>query len=39
MQLFENFSLKKFNTFGIDINARWFAEISQQNDFDELLNF
>ncbi|HNW89244.1 MAG TPA: UDP-N-acetylmuramate dehydrogenase [Bacteroidales bacterium] len=39
MQFFENFNLKKFNTFGITAYARWFGEVSNQNDFDELLNF
>jgi len=39
MEFFENFSLKKFNTFGMDVNARWFAEISMQQEFEELLGF
>ncbi|HOY30331.1 MAG TPA: UDP-N-acetylmuramate dehydrogenase [Bacteroidales bacterium] len=39
MQVHENFCLKKFNTFGIDAYTRWFAEISLQNDYDELLRF
>jgi len=39
MELFENFSLKKFNTFGMDVSARWFAEISLPHDYEELLSF
>ncbi|WP_158798714.1 UDP-N-acetylmuramate dehydrogenase [Pedobacter sp. L105] len=32
----ENISLKPFNTFGIDVKARFFAEIFSENDLHEL---
>ena len=37
MQIQENFSLKRFNTFGIDAQARFFASFSDQNDLAALL--
>ena len=36
LQLQENVSLKNFNTFGIDAKARWFAEISHEEELTEL---
>lgn len=39
MEFFENFNLKKFNTFGMDVSARWFSEISGPHDYEELLGF
>lgn len=36
LQIQENVSLKNFNTFGIDINARYFTEISHDEDLTEL---
>lgn len=38
MTLQENISLKKFNTFGIDVKAEYFAEVSEVNELLELLN-
>lgn len=35
-QLQENISLKPYNTFGIDVKARFFAEISDKQDLKEL---
>jgi UDP-N-acetylmuramate dehydrogenase len=37
MQISENFSLKTFNTFGLDVNARYFCEFSSENELAELL--
>ncbi|MFD2864134.1 UDP-N-acetylmuramate dehydrogenase [Mucilaginibacter antarcticus] len=36
LQIQENVSLKNFNTFGVDVNARYFAEISHPDDLTEL---
>ncbi|HEK19000.1 UDP-N-acetylmuramate dehydrogenase [Mucilaginibacter sp.] len=36
LQIQENVSLKNFNTFGIDVNARYFAEINHEADLVEL---
>jgi UDP-N-acetylmuramate dehydrogenase len=36
LQIQENVSLKNFNTFGIDANAKYFAEISHEEDLVEL---
>ncbi|TFF40979.1 UDP-N-acetylmuramate dehydrogenase [Mucilaginibacter psychrotolerans] len=36
LQIQENVSLKNFNTFGIDANARYFAEISHADELTEL---
>lgn len=36
MELFEDFSLKPFNTFGIDVNARYFAEATSEEDIIKL---
>lgn len=32
-QLSENYSLKKYNTFGIEAKAKWFLSINKQEDF------
>src|SRR3569833_164045 len=32
----ENVSLKNFNTFGIDVSARYFVEIAHEDDLEEL---
>jgi UDP-N-acetylmuramate dehydrogenase len=36
LQIQENVSLKNFNTFGIDVNARYFVEISHPDELTEL---
>src|SRR6185503_10955593 len=36
MNLFENLSLKNFNTFGIDARARYFSTLSSPEDLDDL---
>jgi UDP-N-acetylmuramate dehydrogenase len=36
LQILENFSLKNFNTFGIDVLARYFVEINHEDDLVEL---
>ena len=38
MKIQEHISLKLFNTFGIDVAARYFAELNSSVDFAELLN-
>ena len=35
----ENFSLKNYNTFGVDVSAKYFAEVSTLDEFIETLNF
>jgi UDP-N-acetylmuramate dehydrogenase len=37
MQIQENFSLKSYNTFGIDAKARFFASFKNLNEFVEIL--
>lgn len=37
MQIQENFSLKRYNTFGIDAKARYFFAFSDSNELSELL--
>jgi len=37
MQIHENFSLKSFNTFGIDAQAKYFSSFASLNDLQELL--
>jgi len=39
MQVQENFSLKKLNTFGIDVSAKYFATFSTVDEINELLEF
>jgi len=36
LQILENFSLKNFNTFGIDASAKYFVEINHEDDLVEL---
>lgn len=36
MTLHENYSLKAYNTFGIDVAARWFAEVNSPEELAEL---
>ncbi|MDB5284414.1 MAG: UDP-N-acetylenolpyruvoylglucosamine reductase [Bacteroidota bacterium] len=38
MQLKENISLKQFNTFGIDVSAKYFCEINSVDEYRELLD-
>ncbi len=38
MKIQENISLKPFNTFGIDIKARWFCSFENENDVINLLS-
>lgn len=38
MEIAENFSLKRFNTFGIDAKARAFVEINTEEELKELLS-
>jgi UDP-N-acetylmuramate dehydrogenase len=39
MRLQENFSLKKLNTFGIDVSAKYFATFNTVDEISELLEF
>ncbi|GAB2991798.1 UDP-N-acetylmuramate dehydrogenase [Cyclobacterium sediminis] len=39
MKIQENISLKAFNTFGIDVKAKFFAEVESKNDIIEALTF
>ena len=39
MQVQENFSLKKLNTFGIAVNAKYFATFNTVDEINELLEF
>lgn len=34
----ENFSLKKYNTFGVDVKAKYFVEIKKEQDLIDLFN-
>ena len=36
MQIQENISLKRYNTFGIDANARYFAKFQSLNELEEF---
>jgi UDP-N-acetylmuramate dehydrogenase len=38
MQIFENFSLKPYNTFGINASARYFSEFQTMEELEELLH-
>jgi UDP-N-acetylmuramate dehydrogenase len=38
MNIEENLSLKKYNTFGIDVNARFFTEVFSNEELKELLS-
>ena len=37
MEFEQNFSLKRFNTFGIDVKARYFNSFGSQADLEENL--
>jgi len=37
MKVFENYSLKKYNTFSIDVNCRYFVEGDKKEDFLEFV--
>ena len=37
MKVLENYSLKNYNTFGLDVKARWYAEITNTEDLQLLL--
>ena len=37
MQIEENVSLKRYNTFGVDVNARYFVEIKNEDDLQEAI--
>jgi UDP-N-acetylmuramate dehydrogenase len=39
MHIRENFQLKKYNTFGIDVSAKYFSVFTSSEDFLELLDF
>ena len=39
MQISENISLKKYNTFGVDVKAEYFAGFTNTNELNELLEF
>jgi len=38
MQMLENISLKKYNTFGINVNAKYFTELSDERKITELIS-
>ncbi len=38
MKIQENFSLKKYNTFGIDIKAKYFAEVYSTDELRTILS-
>ncbi len=38
MNIKENFSVKNINTFGIDVNAKFFVEVGTQNELCEILS-
>lgn len=39
MQIYPNISLKKYNTFGIDVTAKYFATFNSIDELSELLEF
>ncbi len=39
MQFQQNISLKEFNTFGINVNARYFSKFSDVNELEDKLSF
>ena len=39
MKIHENFSLKNHNTFGVDVTARYFVEVSSVGDLTEALHY
>ena len=38
MTLYENYSLKELNTFGLDVKARWYVEVNSTEDLVLILN-
>ena len=38
MQIQENISLKKYNTFGIDVKARYFVELKNEEQIEEIFS-
>lgn len=36
--LYQNFSLKKYNTFDIDVYAKYFSEFNSVNELENLLS-
>src|SRR5205085_11392851 len=38
MMLYQNFSLKSYNTFGIDVYAKYFSEFTSVNELEDLLS-
>jgi UDP-N-acetylmuramate dehydrogenase len=38
MQFLENISLREFNSFHIDVKARWFASFSKADELEEIIN-
>jgi len=38
MEIKSNFSLKQFNTFGIDVSARYYVQITTENELIDVLN-
>ncbi|HED07998.1 MAG TPA: UDP-N-acetylenolpyruvoylglucosamine reductase, partial [Ignavibacteria bacterium] len=38
MQIHESISLKKLNTFGIDVKARYFTELRNENQIKEIFS-
>ncbi|SFJ02072.1 UDP-N-acetylmuramate dehydrogenase [Kaistella treverensis] len=39
MKIQENYSLKNYNTFGVDVSAKYFAEVTSENELIEALQF
>ena len=39
MKIQENYSLKNHNTFGVDVSAKYFAEVTSQEELVEVLQF
>lgn len=38
MHIQQNISLKPYNTFGIDVNAKWFAQFNNADELEDILN-
>ncbi len=38
MEIKKNYSLKEYNTFGVNVKAQYFAEVLSENEIDELLH-
>lgn len=39
MKIQENYSLKNYNTFGVEVSAKYFAEVTSENELIEALQF